>query len=127
MEIRNFSYYKDRGYYILSNDATINIKGLFTLQEDISNKSYSIVNGVLTINKWYKWNGANAMIDTQAVLRGSLVHDCLYECIKTYGLSIKNRREADIIFKSVNEYYGMNKIKSTMVYNAVRIFGRYYV
>ncbi len=84
-------------------------------------------NGKLLIRKHYAWDGASGMftIDTKTFMRGSLVHDCLYQLIREGYLPRElYRRYADQILREICLEDGMNKFRAWYVYKAVRIFGK---
>ena len=52
--------------------------------------------GILTIRKYYSYDGASGpTIDTKSSMRGSLVHDALYQLMREGRLSIDWRYLAD--------------------------------
>ena len=52
--------------------------------------------GILTVKKGYAWDGASGpTIDTKNSMRGSLVHDALYQLMREGLLSIDFRYQAD--------------------------------
>ena len=82
-------------------------------------------NGQLIVKQGYAWDGPSGpTIDTKNFMRGSLVHDALYQLIREGHLS-KNvwRNVADReLYRMVRED-GMWWIRAQFVYWAVRIFG----
>ena len=88
---------------------------------------YIIIKGAtIVIKKGYAWDGASGTaIDTKDFMKGSLVHDALYQVIRKKSLSKVYRKEADRILKRMCELAGMNKFRAWYVYQAVRIFGRF--
>ncbi len=53
-------------------------------------------NGLLHIKKGYCWDGPSGpTIDTKSAMRGSLVHDALYQLIRMGLLPLSNREAAD--------------------------------
>jgi len=57
--------------------------------------------GLLTIKKGFKWDGATVVIDTKNIMRGALIHDALYRMIRLKLLPYKFRKIADKILRSV--------------------------
>ena len=54
------------------------------------------LSGLLTIKKNYAWDGASGPVfDTQRIMRGSLVHDALYQLMREKYLPQKARENAD--------------------------------
>jgi hypothetical protein len=82
-------------------------------------------NGLLEIRNGYAWDGPSGpTIDTRTFMRGSLVHDALYQLIREDKLSIDSHREvADRILRRICLEDGMNSVRAWGVYHAVRRFG----
>ena len=82
-------------------------------------------NGRLVIKEGYAWDGPSGpTIDTQTFMRGSLVHDALYQLMREDYLSpITYRKEADKILKKLCLEDGMWSIRAWWVYWGVRFFG----
>jgi hypothetical protein len=81
-------------------------------------------NGRLLIRKGYAWDGASSIaIDTPAFMRGSLVHDALYQLIAEGLLTKGQRKAADELLAHVCYEDGMGNIRSWYVLKAVRAFG----
>jgi hypothetical protein len=79
--------------------------------------------GLLTVKTGYAWDGASGpTIDTKSAMRGSLIHDALYQLMREQLISsFNNRKRADQIFMDILREDGMGKFRSWMWYNAVRI------
>jgi hypothetical protein len=86
---------------------------------------FTPIDKYLIIKKGYAWDGASGgCIDTKTVMRGSLVHDALYQCIRLGLLERKKYKPiADNVFYNICLEDGMNKFRAGYVYQAVRIFG----
>jgi len=84
------------------------------------------INGLLTIKKDYAWDGPSGpTVDTHSFMRGSLVHDALYQLMREKWLDCeKDRKYADELLKKICQEDGMSKIRSWYVYRAVRSFGK---
>jgi Protein of unknown function (DUF1353) len=81
-------------------------------------------NGLLTIKKGYAWDGPSGpTIDTPNFMRGSLVHDALYQLMRAELLPQANREYADILLREVCIESGMSRSRAWVVYFAVRRFG----
>ena len=80
--------------------------------------------GVLTLNKGYAWDGPSGpAIDTLNFMRGSLVHDALYQLMRDKYLDRAMYREtADLILRDICIEDGMSRIRAWWVYHAVRRF-----
>ena len=58
--------------------------------------------GILYIKHGYAWDGPSGpMVDTDTAMRGSLVHDALYQLIRLELLNQKFRKPADMEFKKI--------------------------
>ncbi len=81
--------------------------------------------GLLTIKKGYAWDGPSGpTIDTQNFMRGSLVHDALYQLMREEHLDDNLHREmADRLLQSHCEEDGMSSFRAWWVYQGVRFGG----
>lgn len=83
--------------------------------------------GKLTINAGYAWDGASGpAIDTKNFMRGSLVHDALYQLIALGILPVSSKQEADLELKKIVLEDGMSPIRAWWVHLAVKHFGKIY-
>jgi len=81
-------------------------------------------NGMLILNAGYAWNGPNKpAIRTKNFIRGSLVHDALYQLMQEGLLSEEWREIADRELQRICIEDGMWKVRAWWVYRAVRDFG----
>ena len=81
--------------------------------------------GKMTIKKGYAWDGASGIaIDTINFMRGSLVHDALYQLMRMDKLNRKQWRKTadDLLFSQCIED-GMSFVRAKLVYHSVRFFG----
>jgi hypothetical protein len=80
--------------------------------------------GVLTILKGYCWDGPSGpTIDTKNFMRGSLVHDALYQLIRLELLPLAYKREVDKQLRRDCIKDGMSAFRAWYVYKSVVIFG----
>jgi len=81
--------------------------------------------GRLTIKKGYAWDGPSGpTIDTLNFMRGSLVHDALYQLMREKHLDkVTHRKTADELLRKMCKEDGMSSIRAWWVYVAVRKFG----
>ena len=81
--------------------------------------------GTLSIRKGYAWDGPSGpTLDTLDGMRGSLIHDALYQCMRDYGLDrVKYKLVADAEFKKACLEDGMPWFRVLYFYWGVRIFG----
>lgn len=82
-------------------------------------------NGILTIMRGYAWDGPSGpTIDTKNFMRGSLVHDALYQLIRAKHLDKDTFRvKADEVLYRLCLQDGMTKVRALWVYYGVRIGG----
>jgi hypothetical protein len=84
--------------------------------------------GVLTIRGGYAWDGASGpAINTKTIIRGSLLHDALYQLIRAGKLDKKYREKIDQLFRDICIEDGMWRIRANWVYFAVRKFASFAV
>jgi hypothetical protein len=84
--------------------------------------------GRLTIAADYAWDGASGpAINTKNFVRGSLVHDALYQLIRLGVLTVDDRVRADELLRETVLADGMWPVRAWWVYQAVRVFGGIYM
>lgn len=84
--------------------------------------------GLLTIAAGYAWDGASGpAIDTPSFMRGSLVHDALYQLIRLGVISLDQRAAADRILRDIVRADGMWAPRAWWVHQGVRLFGGIYL
>ena len=82
------------------------------------------LDGLLHIREGYAWDGPSGpTIDTQNFMRGSLVHDALYQLIAIGMIGINQRQEADQLLRQICREDGMSAIRAWWVYQGVRLGG----
>ena len=82
-------------------------------------------NGMLTIAAGYAWDGPSGpTIDTKTFMRGSLVHDALYQLMRDGKISEDHRSEADQLLYDICRADGMNIVRAWAVKKAVNWFGK---
>ncbi len=80
--------------------------------------------GKLIIRQGYAWDGPSGpSIDTKNFMRGSLIHDALYQLMREKVLPQSARKRVDEIFREVCLKDGMSKFRAWYVYKAVRLGG----
>ncbi len=81
--------------------------------------------GLLVVSKGYAWDGPSGpTIDTKDFMRGSLVHDALYQLIRMKRLSMSERKQADKLLRQMCREDGMGWFRAFYVYWGLRIFAR---
>ena len=91
----------------------------------IIESKYLFINqdGLLCIMDGYSWDGPSGIaIDTKSFMRGSLVHDALYQLIREGHLSEAHRLMADQLLREICLEDGMCKLRASWVYYGVRLF-----
>ncbi len=94
--------------------------------EPISTEYGSLtLEGTLTIRNGYAWDGPSGPSrDTPSFMRGSLVHDALYQLMRLEAIDAKRWRDtADRELQRMCREDGMWRIRAWWVYHAVRLFG----
>ena len=97
-----------------------------TVTEGCSGNSFVMLtdDGRLIFAAGYAWDGASGPIpQASTVIRGSLVHDGLYQLMRECGLSVAWRDEADSLLKQMCIEDGMPRWQAWIVHVAVRAFG----
>ena len=81
--------------------------------------------GKITIKKGYAWDGPSGpTFDTLSFMRGSLVHDALYQLMRIEKLDKDIYREpADRLLQAMCQEDGMNSLWAWWVFQGVKIFG----
>jgi hypothetical protein len=82
--------------------------------------------GVLRFSPGYRWDGPSGpTIDTKNFLRGSLVHDGLYQLLREGDLAPEYRSKADQIIRRICVEDGMSRFRAWYAYWALRLFGSF--
>lgn len=81
--------------------------------------------GLLIISKGYAWDGPSGpTIDTKSFMRGSLVHDALYQLMRLKLLSVSLKDTADKLLRQICREAGMCWFRTWYVYWGVKLFAR---
>ncbi len=115
--------YKDGYKYQLKQPYTVRIS--IVPPATINAKYISLeTTGDLTIREGYAWDGPSGpTIDTPSFMRGSLVHDALYQLMREGHLDRNTYRQtADRILRDICKEDGMWSIRTWWVYQCVRLF-----
>ena len=79
--------------------------------------------GRLCIKRGYCWDGPSGpTLDTKDFMRGSLVHDVLYQAIRLKLLPSFARKNADLELDKILKVDGMFWLRRKYVYYALRAF-----
>jgi hypothetical protein len=77
--------------------------------------------GMLTIWRGYAWDGASGpTMDTKSSMRGSLVHDALYQLLREEKISQHYRKLADEMLRDICIEDGMWAWRARLWYSGVR-------
>lgn len=80
--------------------------------------------GTIKINEGYAWDGASGpTFDTKSSMRGSLIHDVLYQAMDLGLLNKVYKDTADNELRKICIEDGMWKIRANAWYQAVSEFG----
>lgn len=81
--------------------------------------------GVLSLAAEYAWDGPSGpSFDTDNFMRGSLVHDALYQLMREAVLDHqRDRKQADQVLRRLCREDGMSWFRAWYVYRSVRLFG----
>jgi hypothetical protein len=119
MKYRNIQKYR---YQLVESEPTQLNADFFDVIAE--NDFIILVCGCLLIKEGYAWDGASGpAINTLTFVRGSLVHDALYQLIREGLLPRSYRRAADSLLRDICIEDGMNRIRAWYVYRSVRMFG----
>ena len=115
-------HYKAGYKYLLTRDYSVNVGIRPPKKIEIEHIRLD-TDGTLTIFKGYAWDGASGpTIDTKSSMRGSLVHDALYQLIRHGLLDDAYREKADELLYSICRDDGMMWIRANLWEKAVRWF-----
>ena len=123
-EVCGISYWKIPWKYELCS--TYEYESAFFAKFNTAAKTewYEIDQDSIVISENYAWDGPSGpTLDTSNAMRGSLIHDALYQAIRTGDLLMKHRKIADKIFRQVLKEDGMNVFRRNLWYWCVRRFG----
>jgi hypothetical protein len=80
--------------------------------------------GLLTIYKGYAWDGASGpSFDTKSFMRGSCVHDAIYQLIYHELLPYSTKAYADDLLIFICNEDGMLELRQKWVHKAVEVGG----
>jgi hypothetical protein len=118
-ELHRYKYQLLEPYTIKTN-----LKPVGEIREEVAKYLSLSPDGVLSIGEHYAWDGPSGpTIDTKDFMRGSLVHDALYQLMREKVLNHEeHRKRADEILREICREDGMCSLRAWYVYQAVRIF-----
>ena len=109
--------------YQLTDDYAVKID--IRPEQDLVYEYVSLsADGTLSMKKHYAWDGPSGpTIDTRDFMRGSLIHDALYQIMRLGGLDYRvYRKRADEILREVCRADGMCAFRAWYVYQGVHLF-----
>lgn len=117
--------YKDRYKYQLKGDYVTDVGIKPDHLVDLEYVALS-EEGKITIRNGYAWDGPSGpTIDTLNFMRGSLVHDALYQLMREGELDADEwKDQADRLLQRMCMDDGMSSLRAWGVYQGVRVFGR---
>jgi len=78
---------------------------------------------MISIVKGYAWDGPSGpAIDTASFMRGSMVHDALYQLMRDGYLEHSYRKQSDQLLQQICKEDGMWTLRAFWVYLGVRLF-----
>jgi len=80
------------------------------------------IEGNLTIDKGFCWDGATGAIDSENIMRGSCVHDAFCNWQDQGYLDVEHRKQADLLLKKIILEDGMSEFRAGYVYGAVQTY-----
>ena len=114
-KLKNYKYQLVKPYHLKIGIAGFNIDTRFVKLNPA---------GELEIANLYAWDGPSGpTIDTADFMRGSLVHDALYQLIRLEQIPYGYKAYADLLLKKICLEDGMSNFRASYVYQAVRLFG----
>ncbi len=118
--------YKGGYKYQLTRDYTdkLTLKPAVSVTKEINAYIQLSIEGDLVIRKGYAWDGPSGpTIDTKNFMRGSLVHDALYQLIREEHLKSTDRDAADVLLRHMCREDGMSWLRAAWVYRGLNWFG----
>lgn len=125
MATEGYIKYRAEYKYQLANSYKVNVS--IRPKSDIDTEFINLdTDGNLFVKKGYAWDGPSGpVIDTEENMRGSLVHDALYQLMRNGELSSRtHRKAADQIFKDICKEDGVSNLRASVYYKALRRFGK---
>ena len=107
-----------KGYkYLLLEDEIYQLPEEFS-EQLIATPYIALSNeGLLCVKKNYMWDGPSGpTVDTKSFMRGSLIHDALYQLIREGFLPATMRKASDKVLYDICRQDGMGWFRSQYVY-----------
>ncbi len=118
-------YIKYRSGYKYQLVEEYEVKVSVTPKNDIKTDFIELsTDGMLVLKNEYAWDGPSGpTIDTPDFMRGSLVHDALYQLMRMGLLGRDNKDSADRALQKICIEDGMMKMRAWWVYRGVKLGG----
>lgn len=122
--------YKYQLYKDYCIDTDIKPKDVITIPQSPFRCPYVVLGtgGELNIYQGYAWDGATGAPDTKSVMRASLIHDALYQCMREYPTVFSPlggyRKSADKLFRKICIQDGLSRPIAWIYYIVIRFLGR---
>jgi hypothetical protein len=116
--------YKD-GYIYQLTESHISSISILPEKDIVTDYIELTTDGKLTLKKGYAWDGPSGpTVDTLNFMRGSLVHDALYQLMRGEFLNHnQHRKVADKLLQKMCKEDGMSRIRAWWVYHGLRLGG----
>jgi hypothetical protein len=121
----NFINYRDGYKYQLAEDYKIKIN--IKPKESIDTEFIALnTDGILIVKSGYAWDGPSGpVIDSKKNLRGSLVHDALYQLMRQRKIAqAKYKDKADRLFEKLCKTDGVPASFARIYYEALKKLGK---
>ena len=125
MATKGYIRYRSAYKYQLASSYEINVP-IWPRRDIVTDFIDLDTHGKLTVKKGYAWDGPSGPVkDTPRNMRGSLVHDALYQLMRCRELSARTHRRAeDEVFRTLCKEDGVSNLRASVYYKALRRFGR---
>lgn len=122
MASKSIKYKKGYKYQLQETYACqVDIHPMYDVKTDYIDLS---MDGMLTIREGYSWDGTSGpTLDGKTNMRGSLIHDALYQLFREEHISLKQRKQADLEFQKACLEDGMCKSRAWIDFIGLRHFG----
>jgi len=90
---------------------------------EVTSPYIRIRKGKMTLKAGYAWDGVTAYHDRPSLMRGSLIHDAMYQLLREGLLPPSSRKLADIIYRKVIVADGTSNLLSWVMYTVLRFMG----
>jgi hypothetical protein len=115
-------YYKEGYKYQLAQDYSIQVD-IIPIKPIVTDWLCLSKTGMLTVKKGYAWDGPSGpTIDTSNSMRGSLVHDALYQLMRMEFIPESSRARADDLLHEICTEDGMNPVRADLWKEMVKLF-----